>query len=78
MTVMTTIKVPTELRDRLSDLARLNDTTLAGAISLSLQAIDEAQFWRALDEAMTLDPPTGLPPVPPVRGLLEPEPEWDD
>ena len=77
MTSLTTIKVPTELRDRLAKIARQQNTTLAGAISLSLETIEEMAFWETLDRALTAESVVGLPLVPPVRDLLEPEPEWD-
>lgn len=41
----TTIKVPVELRDRLAELARREQTTLAGAIAHSLDRADAAAFW---------------------------------
>lgn len=49
----TTIKVPTELRDRLAALARTEKTTLAGAIERSLDAADDAQFWAAVVTTMS-------------------------
>lgn len=48
----TTIKVPTELRDRLAELARREHTTLAGAIARSLDAAEDAAFWTAVTETM--------------------------
>ena len=42
----TTIKVPTELRDRLAALAKREHTTLAGAIAHSLDRAETAAFWE--------------------------------
>ena len=47
MPLTTTIKVPRELRDRLSALARNQHTTLAGAITRVLDEADEQAFWDA-------------------------------
>jgi predicted transcriptional regulator len=44
----TTIKVPRELRDRLTARAEAQGTTLAGAIRNALEASDEEQFWAAI------------------------------
>lgn len=41
----TTIKVPRDLRDRLATVARVERTTLAGAIASALDARDEREFW---------------------------------
>lgn len=48
MPLTTTIKVPRELRDRLSALARSQHTTLAGAITRILDEVDEQAFWAAI------------------------------
>lgn len=48
----TTIKVPVELRDRLAALAEREDTTLAGAITRSLDAAEEAAFWASVSETL--------------------------
>lgn len=48
MPLTTTIKVPRELRDRLSALARAQNTTLAGAITRILDEADEQSFWAAI------------------------------
>ena len=48
MPLTTTIKVPRELRDRLSALARSQHTTLAGAITHILDEADEQAFWAAI------------------------------
>jgi predicted transcriptional regulator len=44
----TTIKVPRELRDRLSALAHDQHTTLAGAITRTLDDADERAWWAAI------------------------------
>lgn len=48
----TTIKVPQELRDRLAERARLERTTLAGAIAHSLDVADAAAFWEDVRATM--------------------------
>ncbi len=50
--VMTTIKVPVELHDRLALLARREHTTLAGAIERSLDRADAATFWEEMRATM--------------------------
>ena len=45
---MTTIKVPTELRDRLAARAKKDHITLAAAIAKALDEADERQFWDAV------------------------------
>ncbi len=42
---MTTIKVPTELRDRLAELARSRRETMAEAVAHALDAAEEEEFW---------------------------------
>lgn len=44
----TTVKVPRRLRDRLAERARIEGTTLAGAIESALDASDEQRFWEAV------------------------------
>lgn len=48
---VTTIKVPAELRDRLSELARREHTTLAAVIAKLLDAAEAQAFWEAVREA---------------------------
>jgi predicted transcriptional regulator len=45
---MTTIKVPTELRDRLAARAKQDHITLAAAIAKALDEAEERQFWDAV------------------------------
>jgi predicted transcriptional regulator len=49
----TTIKVPTELRDRLAELAKREHTTLAGAIARSLDRAETAAFWEDVRATMS-------------------------
>ncbi|WP_421732676.1 hypothetical protein [Cellulomonas sp.] len=51
MSVMTTIKVPKDLRDRLSRLAEQERTTLAGALTAALDQVEEQQFWQQVRRA---------------------------
>jgi len=48
--VMTTIKVPTELRDRLAARAKSANVTIAAAIADALDEVEERQFWAAVRE----------------------------
>ncbi len=48
--VMTTIKVPTELRDRLAARATSANVTIAAAIANVLDEVEERQFWDAVRE----------------------------
>jgi hypothetical protein len=79
----TTIKVPVGLRDRLAALASRDNTTLAGAIALCLDAAETAAFWA--DVARTMDAPGGSAAASDVEQLsasltdgLDPEETWDD
>lgn len=47
----TTIKVPRELRDRLSKVAQQERTTLASVIARLLDAAEEQAFWEAVRNA---------------------------
>jgi hypothetical protein len=49
----TTLKVPTELRDRLAAQARRRGTTLAGAIAHALEVAEERQFWDDVRATMS-------------------------
>jgi predicted transcriptional regulator len=48
----TTIKVPAELRDRLAEIAKREHTTLAGAITRSLDRAETAAFWEDVRATM--------------------------
>ena len=55
MTV-TTIKVPTALRDRLAARSKDANVTMSAVISRALDEIDEREFWdrvRAVNAALT-------------------------
>ncbi|HEU0239707.1 MAG TPA: hypothetical protein VFR11_10580 [Micromonosporaceae bacterium] len=79
----TTIKVPSELRDRLAAVAKREHTTLAGAIARSLDAAEEAAFWS--DVAARMDSERGASRASDVSVLdatltdgLDPNETWDD
>jgi hypothetical protein len=79
----TTIKVSVELRDRLAALAARENTTLAGAITRSLDAAETAAFWA--DVAKTMGTPGGSAASRDVEQLsgslsdgLDPDETWDD
>jgi predicted transcriptional regulator len=48
---VTTIKVPVELRDRLSEMARREHSTLATVIAKLLDATEEQAFWTEVRKA---------------------------
>jgi predicted transcriptional regulator len=50
---MTTIKVPTELRDRISKIARSQHTTMAGAVEWAIERAETEQFWAEVRATMT-------------------------
>ncbi|GAA2294242.1 hypothetical protein GCM10009853_057790 [Glycomyces scopariae] len=83
MTDMTTIKVPVELRDRVSRLARSQHVSMAAAIEHALDAAETEAFWAEFRAAMTTpdvradlrqetEPLSGT-----VRDGLEPE-DWSE
>ena len=49
MTV-TTIKVPSELRDRLAAKAKQHNATMAAVIAHALDEAEEQEFWRRVRE----------------------------
>jgi antitoxin MazE7 len=51
---MTTIKVPTELRDRLAARAKKDHITLAAAIAKALDEAEERQFWDTVRDENAL------------------------
>jgi predicted transcriptional regulator len=80
----TTIKVPTELRDRLAELAKREHTTLAGAIARSLDRAETAAFWEDVRATISgVDSPAAM-----SRGTeefagtltdgLDPDEDWTD
>ena len=74
----TTIKVPTELRDRLAELARREHTTLAGAIARSLDAAEDAAFWAAVTETMGEPDRVAERFSGTLSDGLDPDETWDD
>ena len=48
----TTIKVPTQLRDRLAWRARMQKTTLSGAVADLLEIVEDAEFWAEVRATM--------------------------
>lgn len=79
---MTTIKVPAELRDRLTLLARRDHTTLAGAIERSLDRADSAAFWEEVRAAMGSHPDALSRDAGHLAGTLidglDPGEDWSD
>ena len=80
----TTIKVPVELRDRLAALARRDNTSLAGAITASLDSAESAAFWTDVVRTMSTTG-VGSPIAFDVEQLsgsladgLDPDESWDD
>jgi predicted transcriptional regulator len=77
----TTIKVPVELRDRLAELARRDQTTLAGAIARSLDAAETAAFWAAVAATMSGGSAASADAEQFGGSLsdgLDPDESWDD
>lgn len=79
----TSIKVPVELRDRLSELARRRHTTLAATISHALDVAETADFWERVRASMPERPLIGVTGVDEVldRTLsdgLDPDEDWSD
>ncbi|WP_335986325.1 hypothetical protein [Glycomyces sp. MUSA5-2] len=52
MTGMTTIKVPVELRDRISRLARSQHVSMAVAVEHALDAAETEEFWAQVRATM--------------------------
>ena len=53
MTDMTTIKVPVELRERISKLARSRHTTIVGAVERAIDAEETEAFWEEVRATMS-------------------------
>lgn len=52
----TSIKVPVELRDRLSALARRRHATLAATINHALDIAEAEEFWQQVRDTMPAGP----------------------
>jgi predicted transcriptional regulator len=80
--VMTTIKVPAELHDRLALLARREHTTLAGAIERSLDRADAAAFWEEMRVTMGAEQAGLSGDARRLAGTLadglDPDEDWND
>jgi hypothetical protein len=50
MTVMTTIKVSAETRDRLKKLADAEQSTMEAALAKVLDQAEEARFWQGVKD----------------------------
>lgn len=74
---MTTIKVSTELRDRLAEIARRDDSTLAQVVERALDAADDARFWTAVAETMGRQRRGDIDDATLRDGLVRDE-SWDD
>lgn len=78
----TTIKVPVALRDRLAELARTGNTTLAGAIERSLDAAEDARFWAEVAQTLGADAPRAVSAGERIAGTLsdglDPDEDWSD
>jgi hypothetical protein len=79
---MTTIKVPVELHDRLTLMARREHTTLAGAIERSLDRADAAAFWEEMRVTMGAEQAALLRDARRFAGTqadgLDPDEDWSD
>ncbi len=73
MTVMTTIKVSAETRDRLKKLADAGQSTMEAALAKVLDQAEEAQFWLGVkdDYARLQNDPAQW------SGYLDELAEWD-
>jgi predicted transcriptional regulator len=73
MTVMTTIKVSAETRDRLKRLADAEQSTMEAALAKVLDEAEEARFWQAVkdDYARLQDDPEQW------AGYVNELAEWD-
>lgn len=78
----TSIKVPVELRDRLSALARQRQITLAGAITHALDVAESTEFWERVRTSMPERHAADAAPVDDLdRTLadgLDPDEDWSD
>jgi DNA-binding transcriptional regulator/RsmH inhibitor MraZ len=77
----TSIKVPIELRDRLSALARRRHVTLAAAITHALDIAERAEFWEQVRTSMPERPPDTTEADDLGRTLtdgLDPDEDWSD
>ncbi|HEU0190491.1 MAG TPA: hypothetical protein VFR17_04375 [Mycobacterium sp.] len=78
----TSIKVPVELRDRLSALARRQRMTLAAAITHALDVAESTEFWERVRASMPERPSPGSASADDLdRTLadgLDPDEDWGD
>ena len=52
---MPTVKITDELHSRLASLAHSEGTTIGGVIGRSLDALEESEFWAAVERTMAVD-----------------------
>mgnify|MGYP000940617075 CR=1 FL=1 len=78
----TSIKVPVELRDRLSALARQQQLTLAAAITRALDIAETAEFWErvrtSMPERVSAETPDADELGRTLADGLEPDEDWTD
>ena len=78
----TSIKVPVELRDRLSALARRRHATLAATINHALDIAEAAEFWERVRESMpersATDPIEACDLDRTLSDGLDPAENWSD
>jgi hypothetical protein len=80
----TTIKVSTELRDRLAELAEREHTTIAGAIARTLDRAETAAFWEDVRATMGgVDTPADVSRdteqlAATLADGLDPDEDWTD
>lgn len=77
----TSIKVPVELRDRLSGLARRRQMTLAATIAHALDVAESTEFWEQVRTSMPERSLTDTTADDLDRTLadgLDPDEDWSD
>jgi predicted transcriptional regulator len=76
----TTIKVPKKLHDRLAQMAKQKETTMAAVIEEALDIADKTIFWEQVEKTMT---PEAVGKQAELYNqsfaeLLEPDEDWSD
>lgn len=79
----TSIKVPVELRDRLSALARRRQMTLAATIADALDVAESTEFWERVRTSMPERPSAAATAAADdldrtLADGLDPDEDWSD
>ena len=76
---MPSVKVPNDLHGRLTHLAATEGLTIGGVIRRSLDALEEGQFWAAVEQTMVSPAPQASAEqfAGALKDGLDPDETWE-